>query len=403
MSGVTSLTAIDPATIKILSERPDGSGVVELPILSQQGKIDLSRTASGRGGTDAVTAEDLDDAVRNFAAWPGPVPVHVAPHRSLTETSGPGDGFIDRLFVRGAQLWAQLDLTAPLFQEVKARRWRGFSVDFGRGAKLATKTIKGFLIAGGVFTNRPASDVHFRVAADSAIEADLRTIYVPIGTEGVSMAENEGKDLTVSLATAEAEVKSKGETIVKLEGKLADANASVTAAEKRADAAERKLAANVDEVQMTRMSSERKASELKDAEDRIESLEATNKDLRAKLSAKENETTAAMVTSLCVAAIKSGVPPAKIKQFGDYEKDPVKFANGFGSLETMGIVLKSLPRDAALSAVNSGRQAAGDEDGAAVTPDSAATLRKLGLNPEFASVTKESEAREIYEKNAARK
>ena len=217
------------------------------------------------------------------------------------------------------------------------------------------------------------------------------------------MSQNDESDVTVRLATAEAKVTQKDEELVKLNGKLADANAAVTAAEKRADAAERKLAENAGEVATVRLSSDRKAADLKDAEERVESLEATNKDLRAKLSAKESEGTAAKVMSLCSAAIKSGVPPAKIKQFGDFEKDPVKFASGFGSIDTLELVLKSLPREAALSAVNSGRQAAGGEDSAAVTPESAATMRKLNLNPEFAGATTESEAREIYEKNAARK
>jgi uncharacterized protein related to proFAR isomerase len=396
------LTAVNPATIKILSERPDGSGVIEMPLLSPMHDFDMGLTASGKKGTASITMRDLEDAVTNFSSWPGPVPVHRYPHRDYEETAGPGDGFIEKLFVRAGQLWAQMDLTASLFAEVKARQWRGFSIDGASRIKTATKAFTTFTVYGGVFTNRPASDVHARVAASAAVDADLRTIYVPL-SKGASMSQNDESDVTVRLATAEAKVTQKDDELVKLNGKLADANAAVTAAEKRADAAERKLAENAGEVATLRLSSDRKASDLKDAEDRVESLESTNKDLRAKLSAKENEGVAAKVVSLCGAAIKSGVPPAKIKQFGDYEKDPVKFASGFGSMDTLELVLKSLPRDAALSAVNSGRQAAGDEDGAAVTPDSAATLRKLGLNPEFASVTKESEAREIYEKNAARK
>jgi len=397
------LTAINPAEIKILSERPDGSGVIEMPILSEMQKIDLALTASGTKGTDSITRADMEAAVANFTEWPGPIPVHVYPHRSFQETAGPGDGFIDKLFIRAGQVWAQMDLTAPLFAEVKGRRWRGFSIDGARRIKTATKAFVTFTVYGGVFTNRPASDVHARVAASSAVDADLRTIYVPL-LKGADMPpENEEKDVTVRLATAEAKVTQKDEELVKLNAKLSDANAAVTAAEKRADAAERKLAENAGEVATVRLSAERKSSDLKDAEERIESLESTTKDLRAKLSAKESEGVAAKVMSLCGAAIKSGVPPSKIKQFGDYEKDPVKFASGFGSMETLELVLKSLPRDAALSATNSGRQAAGDEDSAAVTPESAATLRKLSLDPDFASVATESEARALYEKKAARK
>jgi len=375
-----------------LSERSDGSGVVELPILSEQGTIDLSRTASGRSGEDAVTAADLADAVRNFSEWPGPVPIHTAPHRSMSETAGPGDGFVDKLFVRGSQLWAQLDLTAPLFQEVKSRRWRGFSVDYGRGAKLATKTIKGFVVAGGVFTNRPASDVHFKVAANSEIEADLMTIFMPFVASGAHMPED-NKDITVSLATAEAKAQSAEEKVVKLEAKLVDERSAREKAETRADAAEKTLRETGTEAQMARLSLSTKAGEIKDLEDQVTSLEATNKDLRVKLATQVNETIGQKVTSLCVSAIKQGVAPAKIKQFGDYEKDPVKLLNSNfgGSLDSLELVLKSFPREAALRAVNSGHEIPGDDDSAAVTPAVAAELRRRGLDPKYANLSNSDE------------
>lgn len=373
-----SLTSLDPATIRILSDRPDGSGVIEMPILSEMAEVDLALTASKSTGKESVTQDDLRAAVENFSDWPGPVPVHVYPHRSYTETAGPADGFMDRLFIRAGQLWAQMDLTASLFAEVKARRWRGFSVDLARRVTTATKKFDSMTILGGVFTNRPASDVHAKMAAGTEIEADLRSVYRPIKGEGDGTMEDQ--DLKVSLATAQKAAEVKGETIVELEGTIKEQKTSLSAAEKRADDAERKLRENENEIQAIRLSSDRLKDDAKEAETRVTSLEGTVKELRAELATNKNESIATKVVSLCKAAIKEGVTPATIAAFGDYERDPVKMvqANFGGSISSFELVLKSLPRVAALRAVKSGHELPGQDDDSAVSPEIAAELRRRG-------------------------
>jgi len=400
---MSSLSTLTPSDIVIVLERSDGSGVVELPVLAESARIDLGRTASGRAGEEAITAEDLRSAVANLAHWPGPIPIHRAPHRSMTETSGPGDGFLESLEVRGKQLWARLDLTKPLFQEVKARQWRGFSVDYGRGARLATKTLTGFLIAGGVFTNRPAADVHFKVAAGVELNDELSSYYVPFSDRGSDaggddMAENQ--DVTVQLATAEAEVKSKATRIVQLEENLADARESINSADKAALAAERRADEAIASIQAAKLSSDRHKADLDEANERIVQLEEERKDLRTKLATMEATTIGSKISSLCRAAVKEGVQPSRLKAFGDYEKDPVKWLNdNFKSLESAEIFIKTLPRDAALGSVPSGREKpdATDTDGV-ITPENANSLRRLGLNPDYASVTTESAAEEVRAK-----
>jgi len=393
------LTAIAPDVIRLVLERPDGSGLIEMPILSVQASIDLSKTASVKGGIESITRADLQDAVRNFAQWPGPVPVHVDPHRSWRETAGPADGFIDHLEVRGDKLWARFDLTAPLFKSVKERRWRGFSVDCTRDLALPTVKLEGFIVAGGVFTNRPAADVHNKVAASSEVVGDLRTLYVPIEETKIMADQKDDKDLTVSLATAEAEVKFQAGTILALETKLATEKSERLEAEKRADKAERAMADNDAETKMARMSVESKGAQITELTDRISDLEKDRKDLREKIRTTEVESTSTKVLQMCNAAIREGVPPAKIAAFGDYEKNPAKWAANFASLDAAALFLKTLPREAALRAVSSGHQMPTEDDtSAALTPEIVADLKRRGLNPKYASLSTADELNALNQK-----
>jgi len=200
---------------------------------------------------------------------------------------------------------------------------------------------------------------------------------------------DEDKDLKVSLATAEAKVTAADEKIVKLEGTIKEQKVSLSAAEKRADDAERKLRENEAEMQTVRLSNDRIKDDAKTAEERVASLEGTVKELRSEIATSKNESVATKVASLCRAAIKEGVAPATIAAFGDYEKDPVKMVqtNFGGSVASFELVLKSLPRVAALRAVGSGHHAATEDDSVAIDPTIAAELRKRGIDPKYASLS----------------
>jgi chromosome segregation ATPase len=203
------------------------------------------------------------------------------------------------------------------------------------------------------------------------------------------------KDVTVQLATAVADAGYKAEQITKLEGTVKDLRESVDSATKRAESAEMKLRENQAEITTARLSVDRRTSDVKEAEDQIESLQSTVKDLRTQLAQKTNETKASRVVSLCKAAIKDGVPPAKIAIFGDYEKDPVKLvdANFGGSIESFELVLKSLPRDASFKRVDSAGKSV--EEDSAVDPNIAAELRRRGLNPKYASLSNSDQLAEV--------
>jgi hypothetical protein len=388
------LSAVDPAVIKFVLERPDGSGVVELPILCETESIDLSRTATGANRKETISHDDLVQAVANFAHWPGPVPVHRYPHRSVDEAAGPGDGFMEQLEVRGTQLWARMDLTAELFSEVKGRKWRGFSVDCGRGTVRPTKKFSGFVVARGVFTNQPATDVNFKVAASAEVDVDLTPVFTPIEASasdagrGKKMAKDDEGDVEVRLATAKADLTVKTQKIESLETKLAISEGEVVAKERDRATMATKLADAQTELQTAKLSVDGLKHQNGEKDERIAQLTAERDEAKAKLAQVQAETTGTKVLRLCREAIEKGVAPAMIEAFGDYQKNPVAMLNTRfgGSIDSLELVLSSLPKDAALAAVNSGRQKPAGDGDSGVPADIAAELSRRGIDPKYATI-----------------
>ena len=398
------LSALNASELRITSEHKDGSGVIEFPILRTHARIDLGRTATKDRSADfdTITKQDLAQAVINFAQWPGPVPIFRAPHRSMSESQGASDGFLQKLWVDDETLWAEAEITPNLLKEIKARQWRGFSVDYGRGANLATATLDGFLVAGGVFTNRPAADVHFRVAASGVdFISEVRSAFTKIG----EIAEEEGmdKDIMVSLATAEAQAKSATDKLVVLSGKLEATVEAYSALEARYDTAANQVKVLSTENANLRVRLDSRAADSKELEAKINALEQTKSDLRVKLEAQGQEQIGTQVMALCRAAIKEGVPPAKIKELGDFENDPVAWLNGnFVSIDTAKQFLNNIPRVAALSAKRNG---VADTDDALATmdPERIANLRALGLKPELAGIAKQAQLDELVDSGKLKK
>lgn len=401
-----SFTALDPSDAVLLERSHDGSGRVWVPVLPESAKIDLGLTASKSSKTVTVTVADLREMAANLAEWPGPIPISREPHKSFGESAGASDGFLEALEVRGKTLWGKLWLSSSLMYEFLSGQWRGFSVDYGEDIKLPTKQIKGMSVYGGVFTNRPATDVHFKIAAAASISGEVGSVTVPVRppvAESRRSTTMTLEEATVQLATATAQIKAKDDSVTSLNAKLKEAKDEAIALEARVTAAEKKADEAVAEAQTAKLSADRKTADAKDAETRVETLETANKDLRVKLQAKEDETLGSKIGTMIRLAIKEGVPPAKLKVYGDYEKDPVKwFKSNFVSLEAAELMVKSLPRDAKLSSVDSGYKR-DDDDNSAITPQSAQTLKSLGLDPEFAAARNEAEMREIRERKEAQK
>ncbi len=382
----------------IVERRDDGSGIVEVPILTAS---DLE--LYGKNGTKrtlTVSVADLEQAAQNAASWPGPMPVNRPPHRDYYD-GGPAEGFMDKLFVKAKQLWARMDLTASLFAEVAARQWRGFSVDmFPSGLKTPSKSFSGLTVVGGVFTNRPAAPVHFKLEGifAGAVIGDGGSVYCSLAPHGGRKdPQMDGNDLSVQLATAQAEAVSLKDKQVSLEAKLAEVRDENKSLEARAATAEKAADDARQESLTAKQVAERAKADEKEAESTIASLTQERKDLRAKLAAKESEGKSVRVSTMIRNAVKDGVAPALIASlstFPDYDKDPLKWLDSaFVSLEAAESAVKALPRGANLSHVKSGRTE--DDDALVLPPARAAEMRTLGLDPRFAAARSEADALEI--------
>lgn len=387
------------ASIQIITERADGSGIVTMPVLKEASIIDLTRTASSGKGTFQVTREMLAEIAGND--WPGPIPIHRSPHRSYEETTGPGDGFIDHLEVVDGELIATLDLSAALFQEVKARLWRGFSVDILRNAKTPTKDVKGWAVYGGVFTNRPA------IPIDAVLAAAAHLSFEEATTCSVSLEEPtkerimpEPADLSVRLATVEAEK-------LTLSEQLKNTTTLLTTEREEKD----KLSVNLTAANKTiedlraenatlRATTERKERDATVAEKEVERLRTERTQLAAKVEELESRTLKEDVNRIVRKGIAAGIPPA---MFDGFDENPVTwFKSKFVSLEALDSFVSQLPKSVKLS-VPTVKSKTGTEDsteeGGLIDAERLENLRSLGLNPKFAAVENSTQLEAIRSKD----
>lgn len=235
-----ALTADEPVMVTVISRAEDGSAMVEIPLL-RAGAISLEKTAGGGKGAIDFTGDQFDEMVSNFAEWPGPVPINVNPHRSFDETAGFAPGFIESLRHDGETLFGKLSLGPMLaFEVIDQKGWRGFSVDAVKNASLPSAKLAGWSIMGGVFTNRPAADVNFKVAASASAADELVTVSLSLrqidqpreGSQNMSettvatlraeldAATTKHTETEASLTTAKEEVASLTAKIAELTGSV---------------------------------------------------------------------------------------------------------------------------------------------------------------------------------------
>lgn len=216
------------------------------------------------------------------------------------------------------------------------------------------------------------------------------------------MADEKNKDTesetAVKLAAAEEQIRQNNGEITSLTQRLDDEREDRIEAEKRAEIAERKQAEAESGMQTFKLSADRKGSEVDDLESRIVSLEAERKELRAKLVTKENESVGEKVTRLCKLAVADGVPPAKLKMYGDWEKNPVQWLTAnFASFDAAELTVKQMPRDAALRLSASSREKIVEGDAPLMDEDRRKNLAALGLNPALANVQNSGQLGELTE------
>ena len=371
-----------PVEVKVLSRRDNGSGVVEIPLLPAT-EIDLAHTAGGGKGKTKITEGDLAEMVTNFEVFPGPVPIGVSPHVEFGDRGGFAPGFVNALKVRAGVLFGELDLIAPLLAEIESGGWRGFSVEIAKNLKTATVALVGWALTGGIFTNRPATDVNFRIAASDDSESEQQASFSICLTAGEQEIDTMSEE---KIASLEAEIATKDETIkglrskeegskgdaVSLEARLTESNKDLAAV--RLEVADTKAKLGASEVELERVSKE------------LVKSEQTRKEAEIKLEAEENRTLRENAVTLAHKAIDRGV---SAKHFEGMDEDPSAwFRKRFVSLEAMGQFIDALPT-VSESSVQSGNKPDGTEH--TMSKENAAKLERMGLNPKFAGKTSENE------------
>ena len=373
-------TAAAPASLRIVRTNPDNSGVVEMPIL-RAGTINRALTSGGGEGKLTISQDDLSQMAQNFSAWPGPVPINVQPHRSWSESAGEAPGFIEAMEVRGGDLFAQIFLVSDLFREVAAGKWRGFSVDIAKGIELPTATFETWAVWGGVFTNRPAADVHFRheqIAASAAA-----TVAHSLGDEETSMSEEKSAALEAQLNVKDKEIEALQSELKSLRSAR---DSGKTETEKLEITMSRTAAENAALVAQLRAEKATK-SELQDT---ITSLSSDMERLRNELNQERNQNLALAVKKTIEKALNRGVDAAI---FEGSDKDPVKWMKStFASFEAFAEHVDHLRGRKNFSASSGSAQDDGTES---LSAHSVETLKSLGLDPRYATVRSESDLANI--------
>ena len=383
------VNASPPKSLQIIRENEDGSGVVRVPIL-KVGQVNLKKTASKGGGTWDVTLDTLHEIAANFPQHPGPVPVGTTIHRSVGETGGAMPAFLESVVVSGNTLFGDVFAMVGLFDEIKAGMWRGFSVDAAEDAAWPTITLKGWSVFGGIFTNRPAADVHFapkaKVAAsvfqslvDEDKERDMETVSLEIHEAKIeeSKAALAAKDLEIKRVNeVNADV---GEKVATLQTQLDEAKRDLTTARTETSTGK----AHENELSAT-----------------VASLEASMAEMRGKLSAASakldaevNRVTAARVKELVEIAIDPNGAAMPPKYFEGYEADPCAWLkSNYANLNAFETFVSALPGGSAKKPTSSGPSSVTGKDGSSpLSEENEKRLRRLGLKPEYDGITDENE------------
>lgn len=411
-----------PVELRVVRERPDGSGgVIEIPILST-GTIDTGLTAGGGNTKHEIGVEVLGQIAENFTRYQKPVPVGFLGHGE--DRSGPQPVFVDGLSVRGGRLYATLDLNAYAFGlVVRERSYRGFSVEISRDLKTATGEFQGWVLTGGIFTNRPAADVNFRIAAegqgDSRAETAIATTYFRLeggGEKGQHMSETtapvgEKKAETVSLEFHQGKLTAAQAEIDGLKAKVSSLEARLSAVPDVAAikaGLESKLQAAEVERDTQRSLAQRNELQLKATQQAKQALDVQVVELSQKLREQENANLSVKVEQIVTEAIAAGVPPAL---FDGHKANPAEWMQAnYASLEAFERNVATFRGVGKLGLSDRKPVASGHDPATPAEPQGTkleakdeAVLQKLGLNVDFGGVTSIEDARAKFEAAKAAK
>lgn len=394
-----------PVSARVIKRRADGSGIVEIPVAVETPYLDAGRTETGKGPS-SLPLSALKEMVENFQQYPGPVGVGVGTH--LRDASGPAAGFIDGLELRGDVMWARIDAGPSLFAQIVGERaWRGFSIEAARDLKKPTIQFKGWVVTGGIFTNAPALDVHYQIAASSSVvPADV--VSIPLRLSVAGEEESKMEENTISLASHEAKLNEVRSESISLK---AERDSYKDAADKaKAEAAKLRerfegVTAELAEISNEKITYQARANKLQSdlnlANNELKAIRTSLTEAEAKLAEANKAALSAKVTSLVEDAIEAGIKPAT---FDGWQADPADYVSAnYGSYEVFEKFVTSLRSHAGAKvekvALKSGHdpKASASETEDSVTDEEKAILKRLGLDKvDFSGVTTEEQARERF-------
>ncbi len=386
---------------KVIKRFDNGGGLVEIPMLSV-GTINTEMTSGGGDESIDVTLDVLKQLARNIEAFGRPVPIGVSPHKDFGERAGASPGFIDSAEVRGETLWGQINLTAILLFEFEQGMWAGWSVEMVKDATTATETIDGWMLTGGIFTNRPATPVNFRVAAEGELRYDKRVVSDSISLRCESPKEDTMPDPNV--ASLEAKLKTSEATNTALEVQRDSLKNDKVSLEQRLvettsdmnEANDKKAESDRDLVRVQ--------AENTTLKKRVEDTELDLTRTRVSLEAEESRGLAEKVQKLVLNAIDSGVAPAF---FEGHDKDTAAWYKAkFGGMtikqfEDWLTAMPSIKPTSPTSAGEGDSPAADGDDSLNLSAETIKALKARGLDPALATIGDTNDLKELREKQKA--
>jgi len=400
---------------RVIERRPDGSARVEVPVITITQNLDLSQTEGGGEGKLSFDLVDFAQMVENFTAWPKPVAVGFdgyGGHQGAR--NGPQSAFVDELSIHDDALFAVMDLNPfAASMVVNDRAFRGFSMEASRNPKTPTKAFRGWVLTGGVFTNNPATDTQFRIAATSSSAVnELATFTSPVEFAGASDSTEETKTMaddpkqeTVSLSFHEQKL---GALRDELTAKATEADglrASLKSAEDKIATLEKEQANNrsdstelSDKVATLTAKSNRLEAQLNQANEAKMELSRALNEKAEEFAELRSKTLGSEVKTLILGAIDAGVPPAI---FDGWEGNPADWlASNYASIDAFKNFVTALtgaPKIPSGSVAKSGHdpKESSEPGEPAMTEEEKRAFANRGIRTDvdFRHVTNEEEAR----------
>lgn len=195
---------------RIVARGKDGSVTVRVPITVRTPAFNVGMTSGGAGKDEqmALTREMLKEMESNFPGYGAPVST------GFDDEAGKGHGrrmggaqaaFIESLKLEGDVLWAAIWVCADRAGEVAGGRWRGYSIEatLDKERPPVDQRFKGWVLTGGTFTNNPAFNINYKIAASVAAVGKWSPARVVVALTSFRLAEEPNSRPTASFSRRE--------------------------------------------------------------------------------------------------------------------------------------------------------------------------------------------------------